>query len=78
MRVLLERGQKFTLKDRRSSAHKRAFVTALQEAVRGVLYISANSPKDSPGPKDLTCAKTRIDQKMRSQGNVYDQAGIDT
>lgn len=43
-----------TLNEIRSSAHRRAFVTALHVAVRGVLYISASSPNDSPGPIDLT------------------------
>lgn len=43
-----------TLNEMRSNAHRRAFVTALHVAVRGVLYISANSPKDSPGPINLT------------------------
>ena len=33
--------------------HKKHFYIALQEAERGALYNNANSPKPSPGFKDL-------------------------
>lgn len=44
-----------TLNEIRSNAHKRALVAALHVAVRGVLYIRASSPNDSPGPIDFIC-----------------------